>query len=252
MSRIEKGLDTKEELKQMKGEVIKEISSQNRGKPWCACSLIFLFVILGIISAVIWGVSATGLVSVPGFSQFAYHEPSPERVVSPGVPMETLIDQQVKTTLTQRLQAGGGKLSDTSVTFSIDERSLTASLRSVLEQSGDQTIESTLAQVTVSPEKGFTFFLPFKEAVRKTALQISVNAHVRDGTLELQPQSLSIGSLRIPDVLTAFFIQPFIHGKLSELNTALGSYMELREITYEQERVIVKGNFSVQILQPKP
>lgn len=251
MSRIEKGQDTKEELAQMKGEMIKEIGSQHRGKPWCACSLIFLLIILGIVSGVIWALSATGFVSVPGFSKFAYHQPVPEHIVPSGVPMETVIDQQVKTILTQRLQAGGGKLDDTSVTFTVDEKSLTASLRNVLEQSGDKTIESAGAQVIVSPEKGFSFFLPFQETVRKTALQFSVKAQVHDGVLELRPESLSIGSLPIPNVLTAFFLQPFIHGKISELNKALGSYMELREIVYESGRVIITGNFSVQVMDAK-
>ncbi len=252
MSRIEKGSETKEGLQQMKTEVIKEISSQRKGKPWCACSLIFLVIIFGVLTGVVWAVAATGLTTVPGFTKFAYQTPEPERLVPPGVPTETIIDQQVQTTLTQRLQTGGGKLDDTSVTFSLDEKSLTASLRTLLEESGDTTIDSSGAQIIVSKEKGFTFFLPFENSVNRTALQLSVMASVKDGTLQLIPESFIVGSLHIPNALTAFFLQPFIHGKLSELNSALGFYMEIKQIDYEDGKVVVTGNFSVKIIDGQP
>ncbi len=252
MSRIEKGLDTKEEIQQMKGEMIKEIGSQRKGKPWCACSLIFLILIFGTLTAIVWTVAATGLMTIPGFTKFAYQTPEPERLVIAGVPIETVVDQQVQTTLTSRLQAGGGKLEDTSVVFSLDERSLTASLRTLLEESGDSMIDASGAQVTVSSERGFTLFLPLHNSVNRTAIQISVKASVQDNRLELIPESFVIGSLQVPNALTAFFLRPFIHGKLSELNAALGSYVEIKEIKYEQGKVTVIGNFSVKIMDGQP
>lgn len=248
MSRIEKGSNTTEELQELKGEVIKEIKSQRKSKPWCACSLVLLLCIIGILTSIVWGVAATGLVTVPGFIKFAYQKPEPERLVTSGVPIETVINQQVQTTLTQRLQAGGGKLEDASVTFALDEKSLTASLRSVLEESGDTMLDPALAQVMVTQEKGFTFFLPFGNSVNRTALQISVKATAKDGTLILTPEAFSIGSLQVPNVITAFFLQPFVNSKLANLNKALGSYMEIQDLTYEEGKAIVKGKFSVKIM----
>jgi hypothetical protein len=252
MSRIEKGSETKEEIQQMKGEVIKEISSRRQRKPWCACSIIFLMIIFGLLTAGVWAVAATGLVTIPGFTSFAYQTPEPERVVIAGIPIETIINQQAQTTLTERLQAGGGKLDKTSVVFSLDEQSLTASLRTLLEESGETIINPSGAQVTVSKEKGFTFFLPIENSVNRTVFQISVIARMREGTLELTPKSFAAGSLHIPNALTAFFLQPFIYGKLSDLNAVLGSYMEIKEITYEDGKAVVTGNFSVKIMNGQP
>lgn len=252
MSRIEKGADTKEELQQLKGEVIKEIGSQRKRSPWLTCSLLFVVFIVGCFGAIAWAVAATGLVTVPGFSEFAYEELKPERTVAPGVPIETVISEQVKTTLAQRLQASGGKLNDASISLVLTEQSLTGSLRSLLEGSDGATIDSSRTQVIVSPEKGFTFYLPLKESARPTAMELSVKASVKDGAIELIPEGAKIGALPIPKSVITFFLLPFIQEKLASLNTELTSFIQINELDYQEGKVMVEGTIAVKIMEVQP
>lgn len=247
MSRIEKGSDTKSELQEIKGEVIKEISAQGKGRPWLSCSLGCLLLLLIFVFAVTWGVGATGLVYVPAISRFAYHTPVPERIVSPGVPADKIIDKQVKSILAERLQAGAGVLENRSLKMTITEQSLTASLRLILEQGGDEIFDVDRTQVTVNPKTGLSFFLPLAKKSNGTALSISVVATLANGVVELQPQSFRVGALGVPNVLTAFFLRPFIHDKISAFNKVLGSYVEIDAIEYEQESVTVSGRLAVTI-----
>lgn len=252
MSRIQKGSDTKEELQQIKGEVIKELGSQRKRSPWLACSLIVILVIMSFIGTVMWALAATGLVTVPGFSSWAYNTPIPARIVKPGIPVETIIEEQVKTTLVQRLQEGGGELQDTSVTFVLTEQSLTASLRSQLETTNESTLESSGVQVTISKEQGMTFFLPFEDSLQKSAMQISILAQVQNGVIELRPQSVRIGSLPIPRSVVMFIIQPFLVDQLKAVNSEINSFVKIEHITYEQGQVVIDGNFAVKILEVQP
>ncbi|MBI5370068.1 hypothetical protein HZA85_02695 [Candidatus Uhrbacteria bacterium] len=252
MSRIEKGQDSKEGMQQLKGEVIKEIRSQNRGRPWITCSLLFLVIIFGLLSAGAWAVAATGLVNVPGFTSWAYHPPVPERTVLPGVPMERVVDERVKSLIAQRLQDGQGKLSQTAISLEISEQSLTASLRSALGKQMDDTLDSATAQVRIDPDTGFTFFVLFKNSPRASALQFSVYASAHDGTVELKPERFIVGSLPIPNALTAFFLQPFIQSKLNDFNALLGSYVQMKSIDYQAGVVIINGDLAVQIKEGQP
>lgn len=247
MSRIEKGSDTKDELQQLKGEVIKEISSQRKGRPWVACSLIALIFILGFLGAIAWGVAATGLVIVPGISSFAYQQPVPVRRVSPGVPMETVVDEYVQTTLAKRLQDGGGELKDRAISLRVSEASLTSSVRTLLSQEQDSFVGEDGSQITLDPDTGFTFFLPIKDAPSNTALQVSIFARAQDGTIELVPTQFRVGSLKVPTGLIAFFLQPFVHSKVASLQKALGSYIEIESLEYETGAVTVNGNLAVEI-----
>ncbi len=252
MSRIEKDSDTKEELQQLRGEVIKEIGSQRKKSPWLACSLLFVLLIVGGIGAAAWAIAATGLVTVPGFSQAAYEEPTPVRVVKPGVPIETIIQEEVTSTLATRLQAGGGTLKDASISLTLSEQSLTASLRNLLENSGDRTIDPSRTQLAVDPEQGFMFFLPFTKSASNSAVQLSVKAEMKDGAIVLVPDAATVGSLRIPKSMVTFFIQPFIEERLVHLNSELASFVQIREILYQEGQVVIEGDIAVKILEIEP
>ncbi|MBM5789995.1 hypothetical protein FJZ23_02845 [Candidatus Parcubacteria bacterium] len=252
MSRIQKGTDTTAELQQIKGEVIKEIGAQNKGRPWLACFLVLLGFLIALGGTLAWAMAATGLVAIPGFSQFAYREPVPERVVLPGVPMETALDEQVTSALATRLQEGGGTLKDRAVVLSLDERSLTASLRTLLENSQNTTLDPASAQASIDPNAGITLFLPLARSPHKTALQISAIGRVEQGQLVFNLHDLRLGSLPVPDALTSFFLRPFLRGKIADANALLGSFVDIKEVEYGRGTVTVRGQFAVDIKTVEP
>jgi hypothetical protein len=240
MSRIEKGSDVKEELQQMKGEVIKEISSKKQRHSFRSCFVIFFILIICILVVAAWAVASTGVINVPVFSKFAYNKPEPERIVTPGVPLEKVIEEQV----ISKLATGSV---NKPISLSLSESSLTASLRSVLESSADGFIDASFSQATISQDRGLTFFLPLEKSKSGSALSISVKANIKDGKLELVPEEFKIGSLHVPDSFIALFIQSFLKDQLADANKILGSYVEVQEIEYNDGSVIVSGKISAEV-----
>ena len=252
MSRIEKGADTKEQLQQMKGEVIKEIGSTKKFRPWMTCSLIFfLFVCFGI-AAILWAVAATGLVVIPGVTTVAYREPQPSYEVTPGIPVETFVSEQIKTQLVQKLQTNGETLKDTSMSFTLPESSLTASLRTIIKETADSLFDHAHAQVSITKEQGFTLFLPLQNSNQHTAVQVSFKAEIVNGVIELMPESALIGSLPISGSLLTFLFQPFLQDRLQSLSQEIRSFVELDHIEYQDGSVQVVGKLSVTILEIQP
>src|SRR3989338_3067450 len=233
MSRIEKGKDVKTELAQLKGEMIKEIGSTRPKNHLASCSLIlflFIFCLLGIF---VWSFAATGLVDVPVISGFAYHKPEPERLVNPCVSLETIIEEQLKSSL-----ARGEK------TFSVrlPEESLTSTLRTILETGKSELIDSSRAQVMIREDQTVSFFLPLKDSKKQTVIQLKVKAILNEGILQLEPQKFRLGSFSIPGPLTAFFLQPFIQSQLPALNAKLSALVKLTNVRYEEETLIVEAS----------
>jgi len=244
MSRIEKGSDVKEELQQMKGEVIKEISSKKQRHPFRSCFAVFFILIVCLLGAGAWAVASSGIINVPVFSNFAYDKPEPERLVASGVPIEKVVEEQVVSKLAT------GSVNET-ISLTLNESSLTASLRSVLESSANGFIDSSFSQVTISPDRGLTFFLPLEKSKLGSALSISVKANIKDGKLELVPEELKVGSLSMPNSFTALFVQSFLKDQLADANKILGSYVEIQEIEYNEGSVIVRGTIAAEVEDKK-
>ena len=80
----------------------KQIQDVKPRKPWFACLMIFFAVFLIGAGFLAWTVASTGLVSIPVFTRFAYTQPVPVREVAPGVPVETVLREQIATSLIQR------------------------------------------------------------------------------------------------------------------------------------------------------
>jgi len=232
MSRIEKGKDVKTELAQLKGEMIKEIGSKRPKNRLASCSLILFLIIFGLLGFAVWSFAATGLVHVPIVSGFAYHKPEPLRLVTPGVRMETIVEEQIKTSLARGEQT---------LSVRLPEESLTSTLRTILETGKSELIESANAQVTIGSDQTFTFFLPLKDSSKQTAIQMKIKATVKDGGLQLEPQTFQLGSLRVPGPLTAFFLQPFIQSQLPALNDSLRSFVKLTDLRYEEGTLMMEG-----------
>ncbi|MBI4714193.1 hypothetical protein HY771_03350 [Candidatus Uhrbacteria bacterium] len=244
MTRIEKGSEVKEELQQMKGEVIKEISSTKKRHPFRNCTILIFIVIVGLLFAAVWAVASTGLVEVPVFSKFAFDKPEPERLVNPGVPIEKVLEEQVLSKLKT------GSVNET-ISLTLTEESLTASLRSILESSADGLIDAGLSQVSISSDRGFTFFLPLSNSESGTALTLSVKANIKDGAVELIPEELKIGSLSVPDSFTALFLQSFVKDQLADANKILGSYVQIEEVEYKEGSVVVRGKVVAEVENKK-
>ena len=238
MSRIEKGSDVKEELKQMKGEVIKEISSTKKRHPFRSCFAIFFILIVVLVTSVAWALASTGIVDVPVFSRFAYEKFEPERLVASGVPVEKVVEEQVVSKLAT------GSVND-AISLSLSESSLTASLRTILEDAFRKYINVSFSQVTISPDKGLTFFLPFENSKSGSALLISIKANVKDGKIELVPEEFKIGSLSVPDSLSALLLRSIIQDQLVNGNKMLESYVQIKDIEYKEGFVIVRGTIVV-------
>ncbi|MBI2475264.1 hypothetical protein HYV69_02435 [Candidatus Uhrbacteria bacterium] len=240
MSRIEKGSDVREELQQMKGEVIKEIGSTKQRHPFRSCFAIFFILIVLFSTAIAWALASTGIVYIPVFTQFTYQKPEPGRLVSPGVPVEKVIEEQVLSKL------AAGSVNEV-ISLSLSESSLTASLRDILENAADGFIDSSFSQVTISQDKGLTLFLPLENSKSGSAILFSIKANVKDGKIELVPEELKIGSLFIPDSLTNLFLRSIIQDRLANGNKMLESYVQIQDIEYKDGSVIVRGKIAAEI-----
>lgn len=249
MSRVEKGASTKDEIQQMKGEVIKEIGASRRGRPILTCSLILFLCVAGIVGVVIWGLALSGMVQVPVVSAVVYSTPMPDHVVVAGVPVETVVDTQIKTTVTSQLQQGATQIDSFPVVVPLTEESVTASLRQLLSQTGDVTFDLARTQVEIRADETIVFFLPIEESAQQTAFQVALTLQVQDGRLELMPQWARIGHLPIPRSLVALFIQPLLTDGMVEVNDAIGSFIHLKQLEYQEGQLIVHGDAAVKILE---
>ena len=250
MARIEKKSDVKDEIKKMKGEVVKEVRRGTKTRrPKLTCAFTSLAIVAASIAWLLWVVAGTGMMHIPLFSQHAYSVPAPERVVDAGVPFEQVVDEQPSTTLTSRLQAGGGALDEQQISLSIGEDSLTSSFRSSLEELNLELVDSSGAQVMVVADKGFQLFLPIKGSAKETALQVSIWAEVDNGTIRLELGEVQLGDVGLPAFMVASLLSPMIQQYVNELNTAISAYAEVTELEYLDGRVDIAGVFSVEILE---
>lgn len=240
----------KEEFDAMKGEVVKEIRKTSDGRGRLTCSLVFLALVLGIVGWFAWTIASTGLFSVPMLSRVAYEEPHPIRDVKPGTPVETVVAEQLQTTLTRRLQQGNGTLTDTSVTLTLDEKSFTSSLQSSLEsQEFDAIFESSKSQIVIEEDGTIELFFPFKDRSNKTAMVATMRLQMVDGVLGVETTKVKIGSYTFPNILIEFFNDIAIKPQLETFNKGLGQAHKITSIRYEEGTIVVDGVFEVEIRQ---
>jgi len=249
MTRVEKQTDVKEEITKMKGEMVKEMQRKTRKhRPLITCSIIAFALVIAIAAWIGWIVAGTGLVQVPLFTNLAYEKPVPDRVVVAGVPLEDLIETELRSTLTERLQSGNGELLDNSVQLSVSEDSLTATLRSAIEEQAVPYVDSSNAQVTVHEDAGLQIYLPIENNPQETALVISLQAISQGGVLELALEDVVLGSVSIPSFILSSGLEPLLNKYLGDLNQALASYATISDFSYNEGWVEISGEFAVEIL----
>lgn len=224
------------------------ITLKHKIHPLVTCAVIVFALIALIMAGIAWMVAATGFVSIPLFSRLAYEVPTPLRVVTPGVPIETYIQTEVSDVLVQRLYEGQGTLQETVVEVRLPEQAFTASLRSFSEQAASGLpLDFSTAQVALDPQKGAEIFLPIKNNPQQTAIRLNVYATVQNGGIVLEVKEASIGSLPLPMSLLNPVIHAIVERNLQSLYAELGSYLRLSDISYEEGFMVLKGELTVEI-----
>lgn len=248
MARVEKNAGIEQRLADMKGEVVDEVKRRTRrSRPWLTCSLILLMVLVGVCVWGLWTTAATGLVRVPVFTDLAYEIPVPTRPVTPGVPVETVMNEAFTSTLTRRLYEGGGTLTNRSISVQLEESSITASLRSFLEEGNFDWIDASGVQVVVDPDVGVELFVPIFRSELTTAVTFTFDFGAQDGNLIVTPTKIQIGNAQIPDFLIAVFLKPLLEAELAKLNATMVGYAKISMIEILPRTLSVSGELSVEV-----
>jgi hypothetical protein len=248
MPRVEKGQSAKSEIEELTSEVIREVRQIRKPRVRTLVSIASLGVLLIVCSWLLWLVASTGFVTVPGFTRFAYKELSPTREVTSGVPIQTHLSSELGTMITERLQAGGGTLSDASVSVSIPESAFTASLREGLRTDNNSLFDIERAQVAVIGDTGLEIFLPVAQSKLATAFKITIGLSSVDGNLKLEIPDAWLGGLHVPNWLTLTMLEPPLQHAVSLFQSELNRYASLREVTTRDGELIIAGDLTVEVL----
>jgi hypothetical protein len=249
MSRIEKQAALEKQIQEVKEQVIqkKEPGTKSR-KPWFTCLIILLVIFLLGASCLAWVVASTGLVSIPVFTNFAYAKPMPLREVAPGVPVETLLREQIAASLVQRFREGGRLLPSPKQTLevSVPEDSLTATLRSKLEETPLEGLDISALQVTLEPDSGVEVFIPVEDSALQTAVVLFFDVIVKEGGIAVIPKDVFVGSAHVPSFLVAQFLTPLIEQRLAPLNEMIAGYLQISSADISSGKLLIKGTVSVE------
>jgi hypothetical protein len=248
--RVEKHSVLEERLSDVKGDLVKEVRRRTHvSRPWLTCSMVMLVLFLVAALWGAWSVAATGLVRVPVFTALAYDTPVPYREVTPGVSVETYLNEVFTSTLTRRLYEGGGQLTNRSIEVRLSEASLTASVRTFLEESELSWIDASHAQVVIDPEVGAEVFVPFDASLagQRSALRLQFELSTQDGKLMVVPTTVLVGNAHIPDFVTATFFKPLLEAELAKLNTVMVGYAQISRIEILPRELLISGELAVEL-----
>ncbi|OGL67130.1 hypothetical protein A2856_03620 [Candidatus Uhrbacteria bacterium RIFCSPHIGHO2_01_FULL_63_20] len=248
MSRVEKGEDMRKQFSSMRGEVLDTVRQGSRRGGRAAGCLIALLVSIAILAlGCAWLVAATGLVSVPAVSAFAYRAPAPAHLVEPGKPLDQEVGASVNALLTARLREGGGRIEERSFAIDIPESSFTASLRDGMANTDQSLFDPATAQAAVT-EGGLELFLPLRDNPRESALAFTLRLEARDGTIVPTVSRVTLGSLPIPGFL-ANAAAPAVHESLAPFARELSRYASVSAVRSQEGSVRVEGELTVEVIQ---
>ncbi|MCX6714612.1 MAG: hypothetical protein NTX72_02265 [Candidatus Uhrbacteria bacterium] len=248
MSRIEKTEEPPKTSSQMKDEVVERYGDQKKNTHGrFSCSMIVLACLVLFFCFLAWQVAATGLVTLPVFTSLAFENPKPVRVIQAGTPIEQLSESIFRTTLTKRLRASGGVLTDRSIALALPESSLTATLQNELKKTGETNVDATGAQIAVLPNQELELFIPVKTGDHTTDLLMHVSLIADQGLFDLKLLDVRLGSFHAPSVLVASLVQPFVNRELASLNQSLSSYMHVDALTTQDGVLNASGTFTVEL-----
>lgn len=253
MSRIEKQDSLEKQIQEVKRNIVQEMKPQRKShKPWFACLMIFFVLFFIGIGSLAWMAASTGLVSIPIFTRFAYAQPVPLREVAPGVPVETVLREHIATSLVQRFREGGRLLPSPNQTLEvrISEASLTASVRTKLEESPLDELDISALQIILESDTGMQVFIPVKENDLQTAVVLFFDVIVKDGAIAVIPKDVFVGSAHVPSFLVSAFLTPLLEQRLASLNEMIVGYAAISSIDIFSGELLIKGTLSAKRQRP--
>lgn len=237
MSRIEKNQPVMEEMEEMKGEIMGAVKRKpGRGRWYHYVMLAMVAGFLALFAWAAWTLAATGLVTVPVLSRWAYDIPVPTRVVGEGVPFETVVQQQVAEEAMRRAYAGGAA-SDLALTIS--ETTLTTELRDSLETSGQTFADPDGSQVAVLSGSGIELFLPLRDTDQQTAVKALLRVTVTDGVPKVTAETVSLGSWQVGAWLREGLVNPMLDGLLDTVVREVEGSVTVTSVREEEGSLIV-------------
>ncbi len=249
MARIEKGQPAKQEIEELKAQVVNEVRRVRRRK----IPILAIFSLLLIASGVVWVmwmVAASGIVSVPLISRYAYPAPpKPTREVSSGEPLEGVLADEVNALLPERLQAGGGQLSDRSFDLALPESAITASLRAGLEKDPNTIFDASRVQVAVVEGEGLEIFLPLAQSAQETALVILVSLQIEDGHVVFDLPRVQFGQLVMPAWLSEVVMTAPLEQGISAFEAELERMVAITDIRAENGVLRLTGELQIEVMQ---
>lgn len=183
-------------------QLFQELDRHRRPNPWRWCGCLFFLLIIAVIGGVLWLVAASGIISVPGVSAFAFPaRPTPARVVTPK-PFDAA-----------SLQSGSKLAADGSGgTVVVTEAQLTSLV------GADHFPQFRQAQVTVDPDGLRIFGLYVNQPFQSHPIAIS--AHVVPATTAhpaCTVDELKVGYLPLP----ASLIKSIVHKNCQSISSIL-------------------------------
>ncbi len=246
MSRIEKSAEIKEQISQVKGDVLKEVKRQSRKRtPLRSCFTIAVFLFLSFALWMGSMVAATGLVRVPVLSQFAYNQPQPIHEVELGVTAEVFLEEALARALAEKMRAGNLGALDRSISLALPDSAMTTSLRLLVADMEVPLLDLRRLQIAIDPSVGIEIFVPVKDSVLETAVIVQLRMAVESGAIIVEPTSATLGNLTIPVTLLANVFESLIAQQMAALNDQLIGYARIDAIGFAEGVLLVDGEIAL-------
>jgi len=253
MTRIEKNQELDPPLKATM-PTVQDIKKEENQKPkkgrgkLIGCGL-FLAIFLAFILGVSWFLAASGLVTIPVISSWAYKTPAPLHEVKPGVVLEAYVSDNFNSLLTQRLQAGGGELKDRSVSLKLPENSLTASFQETLTSSNLSFFDAMHSQVAIDKDQGIELFIPLAGQTNGNAVRFLLQLTTNNGGLSIVSVKSSVGNLNMPVWFSDAVVKPLLERGLIMVNQKLSQYLSIESLEFNDSEIILLGTITVEVIK---
>ena len=209
---------------------------------------VLLLLFAGVVLWMSWIAAATGLTQIPILTNLAYEKPEPVHVVTAGVPVETYVHSLVTKEVVERVQAGHGALTDTSIFVTVPDNALTASARSFTEEAGELMFNLETAQVAVDEEVGFELYLPILDNPLESAVVVHVWSEVDHNALSVTVTDVWVGNYHVPAWVVSMLVDKYLHSMLFDLNQDLSRYVAISSLYFEESSVTLAGDLNVELL----